>query len=220
MAASALLCYSRAIKSQWGERVGKVFGRAAAVALALVLAFPAGAQSYSDGFVFLKAVRERDGTKATELADHPGTTVVNARDAGSGEAAIHIVTRGRDLNWLSFLIGKGARTDLQNGRGETALALAAQLGWTDGAELLLSQGASVDLPNQRGETPLILAVHNRDMPMVRMLVGHGADPKKADYAAGYSALDYARQDSRAQPLLRVLESRSTAPARPAAGPKP
>ncbi|MDB5694411.1 MAG: ankyrin repeat protein [Alphaproteobacteria bacterium] len=201
------------------NEVGKVFGRAVAAALALMIAAPAGAQSYSDGFTFLKAVRDRDGNKATELASQPGTTVVNVRDPASGDAAIHIVTRGRDSAWLSFLLSKGARPDLQNGRGETALSIAAQLSWTDGADLLLSQGAGVDLPNQRGETPLILAVHNRDVPMVRLLLRGGANPKKADHAAGYSALDYARQDNRAQPIVRLLEGQGGAPARPAAGPK-
>lgn len=201
------------------NEVGKVFGRAAAAALVLALAVPAGAQSYSDGFNFIKAVRERDGNKATELVSHPGTTVINVRDAGSGDAALHIVTRGRDLNWLSFLLSRGARADLQNSKGETALVLAAQLGWTDGAGLLLGQGASVDLANARGETPLILAVHNRDVPMVRVLLQGGADPKKADHTAGYSALDYARQDSRALSILRLLEGQRPAPRRAAAGPK-
>jgi hypothetical protein len=46
------------------------------------------------------------------------------------------------------------------------------------------------------------------MPMVRLLLSHGADPKRTDHAAGYSALDYARQDNRAAPILRLLESKA------------
>ena len=194
-------------------------GRYLAAVAALALAIPAGAQGYSDSFNFLKAVRERDGTKATELVSQPGTAVINLRDQGSGEAALHIVTKGRDYTWLSFLLGKGARPDIQNNSGETPLAIAAQLGWTDGAELLLGRGANVDLPNSRGETPLIMAVHNRDVPMVRLLLSHGANPKKVDHVAGYSALDYAKQDNRAQPIVKILEGTTGAPARPAAGPK-
>lgn len=202
------------------NEVGKVFGRAAAAALALAMAVPAGAQSYSDSFTFLKAVRERDGNKATELVSHPGTTVINLRDGSTGEAAIHIVTKGRDYTWLSFLLGKGARPDIQTSQGETALFLAAQLGWTEGADLLLSAGAVVDLPNQRGETPLIMAVHARDVPMVRLLLAHGANPNKTDHAAGYSALDYARQDSRAVPIVRMLEAKAGRSGTAAAAPKP
>lgn len=219
-----MLCYSRAIKSQldgiMSFTTGSYFGRAAAAALALSLALPAAAQSYSDSFTFLKAVRERDGTKATELVNQPGTAVINLKDAGSGEAALHIVTKGRDYTWLSFLLGKGARPDIQNSRGETPLSVAAQLGWTEGAELLLSRGANVDLANQRGETPLIIAVHNRDVPMVRLLLTNGANPKRADHVAGYSAIDYAKQDNRAQSIVKILEGTTGAVTRaPAAGPK-
>jgi uncharacterized protein len=199
--------------------VGKVFGRAVVAAMALAMAVPASAQSYSDSFTFLKAVRERDGNKATALVSQPGTAVINLRDQSSGEAALHIVTRGRDYTWLSFLLGKGARPDIQNSKGETPLLIAAQLGWTDGAELLLGRGANVDLPNQRGETPLIVAVHIRDVPMVRLLMANGANPKRTDHIAGYSALDYAKQDNRAQSLVKFLENGAGAPSRPAAGPK-
>jgi ankyrin repeat protein len=200
-------------------KTGTFFSRAAAAALALALSAPAAAQSYSDSFTFLKAVRERDATKATELVSQPGTAVVNLKDPSSGEAALHILAKGRDYTWLSFLLGKGARPDIQNSKGETPLSIAAQLGWTDGAELLLGRGANVDLPNQRGETPLIMAVHNRDVPMVRLLLANGANPKRADHVAGYSAIDYARQDNRAQAIVKVLEGTTGAAARPAAGPR-
>ncbi|HEX5181903.1 MAG TPA: ankyrin repeat domain-containing protein [Allosphingosinicella sp.] len=182
-------------------------------ALAVTIAAPAAAQNYSDGYNFLKAVKDHDGDKVTALLNKPGTTVIDSRDA-SGDTALHIVTRNHDTTWLSFLLSKGARTDMQNGRGETPLSLCAQIGWTDGAELLLSRGAAVDLGNNRGETPLILAVQHRDVPMVRLLLAHGANPNKTDHAAGYSALDYARQDSHAVPIVRMLEAKAGGAPRP------
>jgi uncharacterized protein len=194
----------------------KFVGAAVAAALALLSA-PAGAQGFSDSYSFLKAVRDGDGNKVTNLVSVPGSVVINTRDRSTGEGALHIVTRDRNLGWLSFLLGKGARKDIQDNQGMTPLALAAHLGWVEGAQLLLGQRASVDLPNVRGETPLILAVHNRDLNMVRLLLTAGADPKKTDRAAGYSALDYAKQDSRAPAILKLLE---TATAKPASqGPK-
>jgi ankyrin repeat protein len=192
--------------------------RGIAAAMALALAAPAGAQQYSDSYNFLKAVKERDGTKASELVSQPGTTIVNAKDRGTGEGALHILVRGRDYTWVSFLLGKRANPNIQNGRGETPLSLCSQIGWLEGAELLLNHGASVDLANSRGETPLIMAVHRRDLAMVRLLLGKGANPKKTDNAAGYSAIDYAKQDNRAQAILKLLEG-AQATARPAAGPK-
>jgi ankyrin repeat protein len=194
-------------------------GILAALALGLV-AVPAGAQKFSDSFTFLKSVRERDGGEVERLLVVPGSTVINTKDMASGEGGLHIVTRGRDLNWLTFLLGKGARPDLQNKDGVTALAMAAQLGWADGAEMLLRARANVDLPNKRGETPLILAVQNRDLAMVRLLLSKGANPKRTDSAAGYSAIDYARQDKRAAAILKLLEAPPVrANTKEAAGPK-
>ena len=194
------------------------FGRALAASMVLMLAVPASGQgSFSDSFTFLKAVRERDGGKVTDLVSEPGTTVINTRERGSGEGALHIVVRGRDLTWLSFLLGKGARPDIQSNRGETPLTLAAQIGWVEGAEQLLAKRASVNLANGRGETPLILATQRRDLAMVRLLLSRGADPKRTDNVAGMSALDYAKQDPRAGAVLKLLEAKA-APARPVAGP--
>jgi ankyrin repeat protein len=194
------------------------FGRLVAASMVLVLAVPAsGQQTFSDSFTFLKAVRERDGDKVTNLVAEPGSVVINTRERGSGEAALHIIVRGRDLNWLAFLLGKGARPDIQTNRGDTPLTLAAQIGWVEGAEQLLARRATVDLANGRGETPLILATQRRDVAMVRLLLARRADPKRTDNVAGMSALDYAQQDPRAGTVLKLLEAKA-APAKPVAGP--
>lgn len=194
--------------------------RAFAVALALTaISMPASAQQLtSDGYAFIEAVKKRDGNKATELLSQPSTTVVNARDRSSGDGALHIVARARDLTWLDFLSRRGARVDMQNKEQNTPLLLAAQIGWVEGAQFLIRKRANVHLANNRGETPLISAVIRRDMPMVRLLLTAGADPKRSDNT-GYSALDYARRDTRAGAILRLLEVPPPA-ARAVAGPKP
>ena len=195
--------------------------RAAVTSVALVLAaVPASAQqgmSFSDSYTFLKAVKERDGAKVSALVSAPGSVVINSRDRTSGEGGLHYMVRARDLVWLAFLLGKGARPDIQSNRGDTPLTLAAQIGWVEGAEQLLARRASVDLANGRGETPLILATQRRDVAMVRLLLARRADPKRTDNVAGMSALDYARRDPRASAVLKLLEAK-VAPARPAAGP--
>jgi hypothetical protein len=196
------------------------FGRALAASIALALvAVPASAQqNFSDSYTFLKAVKDRDGAKVNELlGGATGPIIVNSRDRTNGEGALHYTIRARDITWLAFLLGKGARPDIQSNRGDTPLTLAAQIGWVEGAEQLLVRRASVDLANGRGETPLILATQRRDLAMVRLLLGRRADPKRTDNVAGMSALDYAKQDPRAGPVLKLLEAR-VAPAKPAAGP--
>jgi hypothetical protein len=219
MARSALLCYAAPIKVRLGTSVIKGLGMIAAAAALAVCAIPAAAQKFSNSFTFIKAVKERDGSKVSDLTAAPGAEIlVNTKEQATGNSALHIVTLGRDLTWLGFLMGKGARVDQQNKEGNTPLALAAQLGWIEGAQSLLSRRASVDIPNSRGETPLILAVQRRDLAMARLLLSRGANPKRTDNVAGYSALDYARQDPRAAAIVKLLETPAT-PAKEAAGPK-
>jgi ankyrin repeat protein len=57
-----------------------------------------------------------------------------------------------------------------------------------------------------GETPLIVAVQRREVPIIKMLLRAGADPDKTDTAAGYSARDYAKRDSRNPEILALIES--------------
>jgi uncharacterized protein len=179
-------------------------------------AAPAVAQNYSDGYKFLKAVKERDGNTAESMLAGSGARLVNTKDITSGEGALHILARERDMQWLGFMLSKGARADIQNKEGETPLILATQLGWVEGATRLIRAGAKVDGANGRGETPLILAVHKRDLAMIRLLLANGADPRRSDRVAGYSALDYAKRDDRTGTIVRLLEEAK--PAKAAAGP--
>lgn len=175
-------------------------------AVAALVAVPVAAQTFSEGYNFLKAVRERDGNAAERILANPSSTAVNYRDQGSGETALHILVRGRDVNWLAFMLGRGARVDSQSNDGTTPLILAAQLGWYDGAEQLLARRANPNLGNSRGETPLIFAVQRRDVQMVRLLLSQRANPNQTDNVSGNSAIDYARQDNRAAAILRLLEA--------------
>jgi len=56
-----------------------------------------------------------------------------------------------------------------------------------------------------GETPLIVAVQQRQPAIVKVLLNAGADPDKADTAAGYSARDYAARDNRGRQILQMIE---------------
>ena len=171
------------------HRIG-MLGQIGMAAAMLAFSTPVAAQNVSEGSAFLKAVKDRDGTKATDALNRPGSTVVNARDIVSGEGALHVVTQRRDATWLRFLIAKGANADLADRRGVTALQLATDLGWSEGVETLVKAGAEVDLTNDSGETPLISAVHRRDAALVRALLKAGADPDRNDNS-GRSARDYA-----------------------------
>lgn len=172
---------------------------------------------FSDSYTFLKAVRDRDGAKATELLNQPGSRIVDAEDE-NGETALHIVVKRRDPTWLSFLIGKGAKVNARDDNGDTPLMEAAAIGFVDGAELLVGRRADVNLANDSGETPLIRAVQNRDLAMVRVLLAAGADPKKTDAVAGLSARDYAARDGRSEAILKMLDEAKPVKKKAVAGP--
>ena len=188
--------------------------RAVAAAL-LVGAFaaPAAAQ-FSDSYNFFKAVRDKDGTKATSILSQPGSTLVNARDYDSGDTALHIVTRRRDAPWMNLLLGKGANVDAKDKLGNTALILAAGSNFVDGVQLLLARKANVNAANAQGETPLIKAVQLRDANVVRALLDAGANPDQPDNVAGMSARDYATQDRRAGLIMRLMKDADTRKAAP------
>jgi ankyrin repeat protein len=158
----------------------------------------------------LKAVKDRDGATVERLLSDPSSSAANARDPSSGEGPLHIVVRRRDIEWLAFLLGRGARADMQSADGSAPLHLAASIGWVEGAQQLLARRARVDIANNRGETALILAVQGRQIDIVPLLLQQGANPNHTDNVAGYSALDYARQDRRDPTIARLLEA---APAR-------
>ena len=176
---------------------------AAIAAIALLIPVAASAQ-FSDSYNFLKAVRERDGDKATQLLNEPGSTIVNTKDITSGESALHIVTQRRDLTWLGFLLQRGANPDARDKNGLTPLMLATTLRFADGAEALLARKAKVDEANNSGETALIRAVQQRDLAMVRLLLKAGANPDKQDTIAGQSARDYAKGDFRNPQILDAI----------------
>jgi len=152
---------------------------------------PAAAQMMGEGYKFLQAIRERDGEAVTKATDpSKGGTIINTQDYSTGDTGLHIVTQRRDLDWLSFLLARGADTNKANNAGAHPLDLAVGLGWVEGAQLLLQQGARADTPGAGGETPLILAVHRKDLAMVRLLIRFGANPNRAD-VSGRTARDYA-----------------------------
>lgn len=176
----------------------------AAFTAAMLFAAPAQAQ-YSDQYLFLKAVKEKDGDKIVELLSTPGSTLVNSRDLSSGETGLHIAVARRDVLWVRFLIQQKANPNIRANNGATPLVLAAQLGFIDGVQALVDANAQVDIPNSTGETPLIAAVHKRDVQMMRVLLKAGADPERTDNS-GRSALDYARLDGQSSQLVKEIEN--------------
>lgn len=191
----------------------------AVTAAIMIAAAPAAqAQAFSDSYTFIKAVRDADGDKVTAMLNRAGTTVVNSRDSGSGDGALHIVVKRRDATWLAFLLTRGANPELRDDQGNTPLIVAAQIGFGEGAALLLSGRAGVNTANSRGETPLIVAVQMRNVALVRQLLAAGANLKQTDNVAGLSARDYAQRDARAAAILKLIDAAPPAKSAKMVGP--
>lgn len=181
--------------------------------LAMVLAaaaVPAAGQSQfavngSDGEAFLEAIEKGDNNKAIPLLEEPGSRVANYKGY-KGEAALHIVTRKRQLDWVGYLLKKGADPNILDSKGDTPLHIAARIGFDQAADYFVRVGAKVNLANRRGETSLSAAVQANQPRIVEMLLKAGADPDKADFAAGLSARDYAKRDTRNPGLLKLIET--------------
>ncbi|RVT92600.1 ankyrin repeat domain-containing protein [Sphingomonas crocodyli] len=197
------------------SKAARVIGKAAIVAAATLMATGPAMAQFSDSYNFLKGVRDADGTEVTKALDKSANGIINTRDYSTGESALHITVKRRDMTWTTFMLAKGANPNVKDQQGETPLMAATRVGFIEGANLLIERGAQVDLANGNGETPLIVATQARNVPMVRILLTAGADPKKGDRISGKSALDYATSDPRAAAVLKVLQE---APA--AAKPKP
>ena len=182
----------------------------AAAALA-ASASPAFAQLATAGYDFVEAVRKSDGDKVVKLLqDHP-TGLFDSKSE-DGDTALIIALARRDDQWTGFLLSNGADPNLAGKGGNTPLITAARVGYEDAIGWLLGLGAKVDATNKMGETPLIAAVQARQVPIVRVLLQAGANPDKADSAAGYSARDYATRDSRSRDILKLIETKKPKPA--------
>jgi uncharacterized protein len=190
-----------------------------ALLVALMVPTSASAQ-FSDSYNFLKAIRDRskEGNKAITMMQKPGTVIIDTKDITTGETALHIVTKERDLTWINYLLGLGARPDIRDGRGNTPLMIATQIRFVEGAQALIKRRAQVDLANSGGETPLMRAVQQRDLALVRLLLNAGANPDRVDSMAGLSARDYAKRDTRGQAILKIIEEPRAKPAS-VSGPK-
>ena len=159
----------------------------------------------SKGDEFLTALRESNGSKAMQLVEDSAFTLINHR-GDDGSTALHIVVRSRNSSWLGFLLDNGADKDAGDKRGETPLILAARAGYGEGVARLLMKSAQVDKANRLGETALIVAVQQRHSAIVSTLLKLGADPDRRDHAAGFSARDYAKRDSRSTEMLKLIET--------------
>lgn len=217
---TAIWCVSRGIAGPMITRFRSVLFIALLAAPTAFTATPAAAQlGQSPGYKFLQAIRESKNDEVLGFLDKPGATVVNTRDVSTGDTALLIVARRGDAVYLNYLLVKGADANLKNFKGETPLMVAVEGGHPELFDPLVKGGANPNLGNSGGETPLIRAVQRRDGEMVRSLLALGADPDQVDRLQGFSARDYAHQDTRSPGIAALIDAAPKRVKRAVSGPR-
>ena len=92
---------------------------------------------------------------------------------GMGRTRLMYAAQKGNKARVEWLLKRGARLELADSDGFTALAWASTLGYTEVVELLLGKGA---LASGASNPPLFYASRNGYSDIVRMLLEHGAAP--------------------------------------------
>ncbi|XP_074220640.1 ankyrin repeat and SOCS box protein 18 isoform X2 [Camelus bactrianus] len=141
---------------------------------------------------------------AQALLEH-GASVQRAGGAAR-DTPLHVAAqRGLDEH-ARLYVGRGARVDARNGRGETALSAACgparppeeQARCLRLCALLLRAGAAADARDEDERSPLHKACGRAHHGLARLLLRHGADAGALDYGG-------------ASPLARALQTAACAP---------
>lgn len=107
-----------------------------------------------------------------------------------------------------ILIEKGAKIDIQNKLGYTALMLSVHN--TEVAKILIDKGAKIDITTKHGETALMLAA-GKYTEVVKLLLDKGANIaiRQSTYQVSPNALDYAAKEGNIDAAKLILEKAKT-----------
>ena len=96
--------------------------------------------------------------------------------AKNGYTPLMTATRAKKTSTLAILCAQdGILLDSRDRDGNTALWMAAYMGYEEAVKLLLMYDANVDRPNRQGVTPLCIACRNGHMSILRELIRKNAN---------------------------------------------
>jgi ankyrin repeat protein len=145
--------------------------------------------------VDLVAAAQVGDIEAVTAALDQGTYVDTAGSDGR-TALIHAAISGNG-SLVRLLLERGAKPVVADKLGNTPLHYAAERGTLEVATQLLDAKAPADAQNRAGATPLMMAAGSGATGTVQLLLAHGADRRKTDYA-GHDAVSWAEEHRRSQ----------------------
>lgn len=154
----------------------------------------------------LRALQNRREEIANVLVARPELDV-NAQAPGSVIALIAFIARDRDAT-VEDLLNRGAKPNVQDDDGDTALNIAVQRGNRKVVDLLLDKGADPNIKNKLGGTPLMWAGVFGHKEIAQVLLDKGADPRATD-VDGMTAAAWAAKNNRQEvaQFLREAEKK-------------
>ncbi|KIW34001.1 uncharacterized protein PV07_00804 [Cladophialophora immunda] len=133
-------------------------------------------------------------TKALLDAEKSMSSSIKRRSAKSS-IVLALATKANFIEIVRLLIQAGVDINHQDELGDTALHVAARFGHVECARLLLEgtgeQKANIELPEKTyGWTPMFIACVDGHLPVVELLIEHGADLERLD-SSGWNAKEHA-----------------------------
>ena len=122
--------------------------------------------NHGDSMDVIKYLLDKKANVNFQAADEKTALINAAASSNSGQAE----------DKVDLLLSRGAKTDIVNKSGETALMFAAGRGHEGVVELLLKKGANVQLKNNAGETAMSYAKRSGNSAILSLLESKGAKP--------------------------------------------
>lgn len=143
-----------------------------------ILASEIQAQTDLQAEKLIKALQAEDCANSNIISQTVKIVDYENNDAYSNNKGYSLLFYGTIYNCydvVKTLLEKGARADLQNASGNTALIAASSEGFTEIVNLLLEKGADANLKNRDGLTALIIASSKGHKEVVTLLLSKGAN---------------------------------------------
>jgi len=100
-------------------------------------------------------------------------------DGVIGVTSLMNATINGDTNAVKFFAKSGGEVvNQRNIGGASALHIAARMGNIEISTILIGSGANVNIADNEGWTPLMRAIMANNIGLVKLLMNHGADPRK------------------------------------------
>lgn len=161
------------------------------------------------GLTMLHYACLHDKTEIARLLLAAGSDI-EAETTGGQQRPVHIAAASASVGLVNLLCGKGASFDARNAKGNRALCVACHHGRAAAVQSLLQRRSPLckKFGNQSGyDSPLCLAAMGGHLPVVSLLLQHGASADQGD-ESGWKPARYAAYNGHPK-VLELLLANST-----------